>query len=115
NFFDFITGKAEYQDLRWGREEEMNDKSLKGEISLNKDVIPLISKARAYYVQNNVTKIQWKTESTVIGGVIGLAVAKGVSVDFNYLITYEDKNGDGKIKGDDEQIRNVSISTNSMF
>ncbi len=101
--------------MRWGREGEIKDKSLKGELALNKDLFPLISKAKIYYVQNNVEKIQWKTESTVVGGVVGLGVAEGVSIDFNYLITYEDKNGDGEIDGDDEQIRNVSISTTSQF
>lgn len=115
NFFDIITGKAEYQDMKWGREEEIRDKSLKGEVSLNKDIFPLISKAKAYYVQNNVEKIEWKTESTVIGGVVGLGVAEGVSIDFNYLLTFQDTNGDGEIEGDDEEIRNVSVSTTSKF
>ena len=115
NFFNFITGKAEYQDMNWGKEEKINDKSLKGELALNQNVLPLVSKAKAYYVQNNVEKIQWKTESTVMGGVFGLGVAEGVSIDFNYFITFEDKNGDGKIAGDDERITNVSVSTNSIF
>jgi len=35
--------------------------------------------------------------------------------DFNYFITFEDKNGDGKIKGDNETITNVSVSTSAMF
>jgi hypothetical protein len=115
NFWNFITGKAEYQDMKWGKEGDIKDKSLKGELALNQTIFPLISKAKAYYVQNNVEKIQWKTESTVMGGVIGLGAAPGVSIDFNYLITFEDKNGDGKIKGKEEEIRNVSISTTSMF
>jgi len=115
NLFDLITGTAEYQDLRWGEDEKLKDKSLKGELALKEKTIPLISKAKAYYVQNNVTKIEWKTESTVIGGVVGLALGEKTSVDFKYLITFEDKNGDGEIKGRDEQIRNVSVSTTSTF
>ncbi|PKL18732.1 MAG: hypothetical protein CVV49_04755 [Spirochaetae bacterium HGW-Spirochaetae-5] len=115
NFFDVITGKAEYQDMRWGRDGEIKDKSLKGELALNKYLFPLISMAKVYYVQNNVEKIQWKTESTVIGGVLGLGVAEGVTVEFNYLITYQDVNGDGEIEGEDEEIRNISLSTTSRF
>jgi len=115
NIFNIITGKAEYQDMEWGKDVKTSDKSLRGELALNKNIFPLVSKAKAYYVQNNVKKIQWKTESTVMGGVIGLGVAEGVSIDFNYIITYEDKNGDGKIKGKDEEIRNISISTSSKF
>lgn len=115
NFFNILKGTAEYQDLKWGEDGKISDKSLKGEIALNKQVFPLISKAKVYYVQNNVAKIEWKTESTVMGGVVGLGVAQGVSIDFNYLITFEDKNGDGKISGKDEEIRNVSVSTTSLF
>ncbi len=115
NLLNIVTGKAEYQDMKWGKDGKIKDKSLKGEISLNKDIFPLVSKAKAYYVQNNVSKIEWKTENTVIGGIIGLGVAEGVSIDFKYLITFEDKNGDGEISGDNEQIRNVSVSTSSTF
>ncbi len=115
NILNIVTGKLEYQNLRWGEDWKYNDKSIKGELALNKNIFPLISKAKGYYVQNNVEKLQWKTESTVLGGVVGLGVADGVSIDFNYLITYQDKNGDGKIKGSDEENRTVSVSTNSMF
>lgn len=114
NFFNFFTGKCEYQDMRWG-EEENEDKSIRGELAFNRELIPIISKAKAYYVQNNVEKLQWKTESTVMGGVIGIGMGPGLSIDFNYRITYEDKNGDGKIKGGDEEITNVSVSTSAMF
>jgi hypothetical protein len=114
NFFSIFTGKCEYQDMRWG-EEENEDKSIRGELAFNRELIPIISKAKAYYVQNNVEKLQWKTESTVMGGVIGLGMGPGLSIDFNYRITYEDKNGDGKIKGGDEEITNVSVSTSAMF
>jgi hypothetical protein len=50
-----------------------------------------------------------------MGAVIGIGMGEGLSIDFNYLITYEDKNGDGRIKGRDEEIRNVSVSTSAMF
>ncbi|HON16242.1 MAG TPA: hypothetical protein PLA51_07155 [Spirochaetota bacterium] len=114
NFFNIFTGKAEYQDMRWGKTEK-EDKSLRGELVLNKDLLPMLSKAKAYYVQNNVEKLEWKTESTVIGAVVGIMFGENVSIDFNYRITYEDKNGDGKIKGDDEEITNISVSTSALF
>lgn len=112
NLFNIITGRAEYQDMKWG---DMVDKSIRGELALNKDIIPLITKAKAYYVQNNVDKLAWKTESTVMSAVLGVGLAKGVSVDFTYLVTFEDKNGDGKVTEDDETITNVSVSTSAMF
>lgn len=112
NLWNIITGRAEYQDMKWG---DINDKSIRGELSLNKNVIPLITKAKAYYVQNNVEKFEWKTESTVMSAVVGVGLAEGVSVDIKYLITFEDKNGDGKIRGDEETITNVSVSTSALF
>lgn len=115
NILNIVTGKLEYQDLVWGKNWEKKDKSIRGELALNKNIFPLISKAKGYYVQNNVEKLQWKTESTVLGGVVGLGVAEGVSIDFNYLITYQDRNGDGKIKGSNEENRTVSVSTSSLF
>ena len=114
NFFSIFTGKCEYQDMRWG-EEEKEDKSIRGELVFNRELVPVISKAKAYYVQNNVEKLEWKTESTVMGGVIGIGMGPGLSIDFNYRITYEDKNGDGKIRGGDEEITNVSVSTSAVF
>jgi hypothetical protein len=114
NFFRIFTGKCEYQDMRWG-DAENEDKSIRGELLFNRELIPVISKAKAYYVQNNVEKLEWKTESTVMGGVIGIGMGPGLSIDFNYRITYEDKNGDGKIRGGDEEITNVSVSTSAVF
>lgn len=46
---------------------------------------------------------------------LGIGLAEGVSVDIKYLITFEDKNGDGKIRGDEETITNVSVSTSALF
>ncbi len=112
NFFNVITGKAEYQNMQWG---DVENKSIRGELGLNKDIIPLITKAKAYYVQNNVEKFRWKTESTVMSAVLGIGLGEGVSVDFTYLVTFQDKNGDGEIKEDDETITNVSVSTSAMF
>lgn len=114
NFFNIFTGKAEYQDMRWG-EKEKEDKSVRGELVFNRELVPVISKAKAYYVQNNVEKLEWKTESTVMGAVLGIGMGEGISIDFNYLITYEDRNGDGRIRGGDEEITNVSVSTSAMF
>ncbi len=112
-FFNIFIAKGSYQNL-WG-EGDVRDKSVLGEIGLNTDIVPTLSKAKGYYVQNNVDKLEWKTESTVIGGVIGFSLGEGVSVDFNYLVTFEDKDGNGEINGDEETIKNVSVSTSAMF
>ncbi len=113
NLFEFVTANLSYQYLR--DKDKVKDKSIRGELELNADVIPKISKAKAFYVQNNVNKFEWKTESSMLGGVLGLGLGTGVSLDFQYLVTFEDKNGDGEIKGSDETIKNISVSTSAVF
>ncbi len=112
NILNIATGKLEYQDMQWG---DVNDKSIRGDVELKKNVIPMVSKVKAYYTQTNVEKFTWKSESTVMGAVIGIGMSDTVSIDFKYLITYEDKNGDGDIRGGDETISNVSVSTSTTF
>lgn len=112
NLFELAYGKIEYQDMYWG---ERRDKSLKGEVAMNKNIIPMVSKAKAYYAQNNVSNFRLKSESTIMGAVLGIGMSENVSIDFNYLITFQDKNGDGEIKGSEETITNVSVSTSTMF
>ena len=112
NLFELAYGKIEYQDMRWG---DLRDKSLKGEVAMNKNVIPMISKAKAYYAQNNVDNFKLKSESTIMGAVIGIGMSENVSIDFNYLITFQDKDGNGEIEGSDETITNISVSTSTVF
>lgn len=112
NLFNLAGGKIEYQDMVWG---DKRDKTLKGEIALNKNIIPMVSKAKAYYAQNNVEKFRLKSESTIMGAVIGIGMSESVSIDFNYLITFEDKDGDGEIHGSEETITNVSVATSTVF
>ncbi len=113
NILEIVTAKITYQYLR--DDYKVKDKSISGELELNADLIPKVSKAKAFYVQNNVNKFEWKTESSMLGGVLGLGLGTGVSLDFKYLITFEDKNGDGEIKGEDETIKNISVATTATF
>ncbi|HPS57824.1 MAG TPA: hypothetical protein PK514_06930 [Spirochaetota bacterium] len=112
NLFELAYGKIEYQDMRWG---DLRDKSLKGEIAMNKNIIPMVSKAKAYYAQNNVNNFRLKSESTIMGAVLGIGMSENVSIDFNYLITFQDKDGNGIIEGSDETITNISVSTTTVF
>lgn len=115
NVFNIATAKCEFQDMQWGSNEK--DLSIRGSLALNTDIIPVvvISKAEAFYVQNNVGRLRWKTESTMWGGVVGLGIGENVDVNFMYLVTYDDKNGDGRIKGDEEMNTNVSVYTSARF
>ena len=113
NIFDIVTGTVEYQDMQWGSSQK--DRSFKGVVALNTDLVPMISKAEGFYIQNNVDKLRWKTESTMWGGVLGLGMGNNVDINFMYVITYDDKNGDGRISGDDETNTNISVSTTARF
>lgn len=100
-----------YQDLKG---DSLNAKSLRGDLSVTK--IPKLSTAKAYYSQDNVDDFtEWKTPSTIMGYVLGYEISSGVSMNFDYRFTFEDKNGNGKISGKDETNKSISIYTAIKF
>jgi len=113
NILNFVSFGAQYQEL-YGK--ETISRSLRAEISANASKIPILSEAKFYYIRNNFEDFKhWATPGTVMGGVIGLEIVKGAVIDFNYLWTFEDKNGDGIISGDNEIIKNISVSAKTVF
>jgi len=113
NLANIIEMNASYQDLRGDND---NNRSIYGEIKLNKDFIPKISTAKVYYYQNNVEDFsEWKTPSTIMGYIIGIGLTQGASINFNFRYTFEDKNGDGEIYGGEETIKSVGIGTTVVF
>ena len=118
NAWDWFTLKCDYQDLK-GEYEDKTDyevKSLRGEFAVSEDLIPKISMAKAYYMQNNVEDFkEWKTPSTIMGYSLGYNVNEGTAIIFDYKYTFEDMNGDNEISGDNETIKTISISTAIKF
>ena len=113
NIFDYVDLQVNYQDLKG---DSTDVKSLYGELVLNQELIPKISMAKGYYYQNNVEDFdKWKTPSTVLGYIVGFGLNEGASLNFNYRYTFEDKNGDGEIKGDNETIKSIGIGTSIIF
>ncbi|MCP4133988.1 MAG: hypothetical protein GY754_23685 [bacterium] len=113
NFWDYVSASITYQHLLAGDE---SSKTVKGELQLKDKLIPKIAKARAYYIRNNAEQVfTWKTSGTIMGAVLGVSLVEGASIDFNYMLTYQDKDGDGKINADDETIRTISVSASSLF
>lgn len=111
--FGIVDFYAGYQDLR---NSDMNKRSIDAKLSLSKNLIPKISKAWAYYVQNNVENFKdIKTPSTVYGIVLGYNIGDGVSLDFNWRTTFDDINGNGKIDSRDEEIRSYGVSASMTF
>ncbi|MBN1970586.1 MAG: hypothetical protein JXR48_06695 [Candidatus Delongbacteria bacterium] len=111
--FEFVTCNVSYEDMR---SSDLDLKSLRGEILLTDKLIPKISKAKAYYVQNNVEDFKTlKSPRTVYGFVFGYEIASGVSLDYNWRTTFVDKNGDFEIKGENEEVNTYSISATMVF
>ena len=107
-------------DLQFGYQDVWNGtdtlKSMKGELVVNDELIPKVSEAKAYYIRNNSSDFTtWKTAGTIMGAVVGLELVPGAQISFKYLWTFEDKNGDGKISGDDETIKTIGISADTVF
>lgn len=101
-----------YQDLR---NTDMIRRSIRGEVGLKNKLIPNLVQAKAYYIQNNVQDFrEWKTPSTVMGYLIAYEL-KGTTLGFDYRFTFQDRNGDGKIRGSEETIRTFGFKTSIRF
>ncbi len=112
NIFDYIIFGAEYQNMKRGTFEI---KTFRSTLDLNTEFIPKISKAGAYYYQNNAEELFTKTEGTILGYRIGYEIASGATLLFDYKQVYRDLDGNGKIKGKDETINITSIQTVISF
>ncbi|MBN2789928.1 MAG: hypothetical protein JXR69_07040 [Candidatus Delongbacteria bacterium] len=119
NAWDWFTLKADYQDLKGEypiTKDDYEVKSLRGEFAINENLIPKISLAKAYYMQNNVVDLsEWRTPSTIMGYSIGYNINEGTSIIFDYRYTFEDMNGDLDVEDDGETIKTISISTAIKF
>ncbi|MCL2026392.1 MAG: hypothetical protein FWG92_06270 [Leptospirales bacterium] len=113
NFFNLLTAKGEYADMSWGARQK--DRSLKGELELNKTFIPFVTRLGGFYVNNDFRKGRWKSESVMWGGVMGVPLAPGAEIKLMYIVTYNDRNGDGKIKGRDETNAQIVASVGARF
>jgi hypothetical protein len=112
NIFDYIIFGAEYQNMKRGSFEL---KTFRSTLDLNTEFIPKISKAGAYYYQNNAEELFKKTEGTILGYRVGYEIASGATLLFDYKQVYRDLDGNGKIKGKDETINITSIQTVISF
>ena len=113
NFFNFFTIKGEFADMSWAAKQK--DRSLKGELELNKTFIPFVSSLGGFYVDNDLRKGRWKSESVMWGGIMGIPLASNAEIKLMYIVTYNDKNGDGKIKGKDETNAQITASMGARF
>lgn len=112
NLINILGVGVYYQDLR---NDDMNLRSLRGELGLREGLIPNLVEAKGYYIQNNVQDFrEWKTPSTVMGYTFGYTF-KGATLGFDYRFTFVDKNGDGLIRGSEETVRTFGFKTSVLF
>ncbi|MHC6202488.1 hypothetical protein ACYULU_04750 [Breznakiellaceae bacterium SP9] len=112
NIFDVLLGTAEYQDMAWGSDQK--DRSVRGILQLNNLFGP-IATAKAFYVQNDMTKWEVISPSTIWGAVLSLQIAGTTLVDFKYTVNYEDLDGDGRIQSNREAVSSMGILTTLKF
>jgi hypothetical protein len=85
---------------------------------IKKGLVPKVSEALAYYQRNNeINPFDFKnpSQNTLLGYKVGLEVSPGVSIIWNFMQTYRDKNGDGEIDPDLEAVKVMSIETGFAF
>lgn len=112
NLFEYLIFGAEYQNMNRG---SFRIRTLRSTLDLNTDFIPKVSKAGAYYYQNNAEDLFDKTEGTILGYKIGYEIASGATLLFDYKQVYRDLDGNGKINGPDETQNITSIQTVISF
>jgi hypothetical protein len=50
-----------------------------------------------------------------MGYTLGYNIAEGTAIFFDYRYTFQDMDGDGLIKGKNETIKTISVTTKVMF
>ncbi|MBU1171095.1 MAG: hypothetical protein KKD44_16165 [Proteobacteria bacterium] len=112
NVFNYIRASGQFQDMKGG---DIERKSLAGEVVLNDKAISFLPTVKGYYAQNNVESLQeWKTPSTVAGIIVQLNLGSA-TLAFNNQYTFVDVNGDGEIKGSEETVKTLSVSSTVTF
>ncbi len=93
-------------------------RSFSAQAGIQKGLVPKISDASAYYIRNNDKNpflFKKPSENTIWGYKLGLEVSPGVSLIWNFMTTYRDKDGDGTIDPKNESLKITTIETGFTF
>lgn len=92
--------------------------TFQAEASVPHGTIPLVSEITAYYHRNNDPN-PWAfrnpSERTVMGAKLGMDLGGGVSIVYNYMLTYRDMNGDSVIDPKTENVTVMNVETGFNF
>ena len=114
NLLNFIFLTVAYEDM-YG-EDDINFRSLWCKTSFDTKFIPKLTKAEIGYSQTGFDKLnEFKTPNAVINGSLGYALGGSTQLIGSYQERYVDLNNDGKIKGEDETIKTMSLGVEFRF
>lgn len=116
NILNFFTLDCNYMNMVSKTGDVLQ--TFQAEASVPKDAIPLVSEITAYYHRNNDPN-PWDfknpSERTVMGAKLGMDLGGGVSIVYNYMLTYRDMNGDAVIDPKEESVTIMNVETGFNF
>ena len=119
SLFNLATFTAGYQQLIPADTTQDESNSLIANVSINTEMIPKISEARAYYIRTNDDNpfdFNHPSSNTIWGYRLGIELGPGVSLVYNFQESYRDLNGNGTIELDtNEKVRLMTIETAFNF
>ena len=115
---NFIIITVSYEDM-YGK-NNVHNKSLWGEASLNQKILPQLKVASIRYTQTGFDKLDhFKTPNAFINGKLGYSVSGSTILVANYKERYQDLNGDGlikgKVNGKSETIKSFGVGVEFSF
>jgi hypothetical protein len=120
SLLNYVNLGAGYQFMLSTTDDEQN-LSLRANLGVGPallKIIPMISRAEAYFVHNNLdsmSKLFTLDEGTMWGAALGYTPGGGVSIELEYKTAFQDKNGDGSIDFAEEAITQFSLLTKVTF
>jgi hypothetical protein len=104
-----------YEDMY---SEETSNKSLWGNLSLDKSLIPRLNSAEINYMQRNfdsISKLQIKSENAFVEGIVGYGISANTELKLNYRIQFVDIDNSGSIDSEEETITSMSMGVEFRF
>jgi len=116
NIANFFTLDCNYMNMVSGLGNVLQ--TFQVEAAVPKGTIPLVSEIMAYYHRNNDPN-PWDfknpSERTIMGAKLGMDLGGGVSIVYNYMLTYRDMNGDSVIDPKTENVTIMNVETGFNF
>jgi len=115
NIFKILYLTIAYEDMY---SDVDSNRSIWGNISLEKSMIPKLNRAEIRYMQKDfkqISKLHFKGENAHIDGVVGYNLSPNTELVLNYSVQYLDVNNNGIIKGEDETITSMSMGVEFRF